>query len=415
MDFTVPAATIEFVEKVQTFIDDYVAPAEEDVTEADFDNGRVESEILPALRDEARRAGVFGPQLPKEYGGQGVGLTTLALVAERCGPHVLGSLALNAMAPDEATMHLLLHFGNDQQRKRWLEPLARGEIRSCFGMTEHDAGSDPRRIASRAERLDGGWRINGRKVFTTGARGAAFCVVMAVSDADAAPGKGVSMFIVPAGTTGFRVVRDIETLGYPSMGGHPEIALDDVFVEDDAVLGELGAGFAMAQARLEIGRLGHSMRWVGIAQRALDMMASRALQRETFGAPLATRQSIQWWLSDGATLLNACRLMVLNACWRIEQGISAHTQVSMVKTFASEILDEIVDHTLQVFGAWGYSEDFPIAQWYRDARAARIFDGPSEVHRMTIARRVLKAVEAEGTAAELCGDVIAASKQAPKD
>lgn len=411
MDFTVPAPTIEFVDRVQTFIDQHVAPAEEGVTEPDFHNGRVEKDILPVLREHARRAGVFGPQLPAKYGGQGLGLTALALVAERCGPHMLGSLALNAMAPDEATMHLLLTFGSDEQQERWLKPLARGEIRSCFAMTEADAGSDPRRISTRAVRVAGGWRIDGRKVFTTGGEGAAFCVVMAVSDAAAAPGKGVSMFIVPEGTPGFRVVRQIDMMGFPSMGGHPETAFEDVFVGNDAVLGELGAGFSMAQERLEVGRLGHSMRWVGIAQRALDMLAARALQRETFGAPLATRQSIQWWLADGAIQLSACRLMILNACWRIEQGLDARTEVSMIKIFASELVGDIVDKALQVFGGWGYSGDFPIAQWYRDTRAARIFDGPSEVHRMTVARRILRRVETEGSAAEVCGDVVTLSKR----
>jgi acyl-CoA dehydrogenase len=412
VDFTVPAETVEFVERVQRFIDDHVVPAEEKMTEEDFRSGRVEHEILPPLREKARDAGVFGPQLPKEYGGQERGVTTLALVAERCGPYLLASPALNAMAPDEATMHLLLMFGNDEQRTKWLAPLARGETRSCFAMTEQDAGSDPRRISARAERVDGGWRINARKVFTTGAHGAAFCVVMAVSDPDAPPGKGVSMFIVPTSDPGFRIVRDIHTMGFPSMGGHPETAFENVVVGDDAVLGELGAGFQMAQARLETGRLGHSMRWVGIAQRALDLMAARSLERETFGAPLATRQSIQWWLSDGATSLYAARLMILNACWRIEQGIPAHSQVSMIKTYVSEMLDEIVDNALQVFGGWGYTTDYPIEQWYRDARAARIFDGPSEVHRMVVARRLLRAVEATGTASEICGDIITTARSA---
>ena len=217
------------------------------------------------------------------------------------------------------------------------------------------------------------------------------------------------MFIVPANAPGFRIVRDMLTMGSPALGGHPETAFEDVMVGDDAVLGELGAGLEMAQARLEVGRLGHSMRWIGIAQRALDMMAARSLERETFGAPLASRQAIQWWLSDGATMLYASRLMILNACWRIEQGLPARSQVSMIKTLVSELLDEIVDKALQVHGGWGYTNDFPIAQWYRDARAARIFDGPSEVHRMAIARRLLKAVEREGSTAELCGDVVAGS------
>lgn len=410
IDFTIPADMIEFVGRVQGFIDEHVAPAEKGLTEAGYHDGHIEIGLLPELREKARAAGVYGPQLPMEYGGQGLGVLALALVAERCGPHPLASLALNTMAPDEATMHLLLHYGSGQQRETWLRPLAEGRTRSCFGMTEPDAGSDPRRISARAVRIDGGWRINGRKVFTSGAEGAAFCVVMAVSDPEAAPGKGVSMFIVPADTPGFRVVREMKTMGFPSLGGHPETGFEDVEVGEDAVLGELGAGFEMAQARLEMGRLGHSMRWVGIAQRALDMMADRASKRVTFGAPLASRQAVQWWLSDGATMLYASRLMILNACWRIEHGLPARTQVAMIKTFVSEALGEIVDKALQVYGGWGYTSDFPLEQWYRDARAARIFDGPSEVHRASVARQVLKAVDSSGSAAEVCGDAVAMSK-----
>ncbi|MGH9021956.1 MAG: acyl-CoA dehydrogenase family protein, partial [Acidimicrobiia bacterium] len=184
-----------------------------------------------------------------------------------------------------------------------------------------------------------------------------------------------------------------------------------VVVGPDALLGERGAGFEMAQSRLGVGRMGHAMRWIGISQRCVELSAKRALERETFGAPLATRQAIQWWLADGATLVQACRLMVLHACWKIERGLPHRTEVSMVKTFVAEALGEIVDKALQVHGGWGYTDDFPFARWYRDARAARIYDGPSEVHRIVVARAVLGEVAKTGHALEACGDLLASTRR----
>lgn len=407
IELTIPMDVREFLTRLDAFIQEEVKPAEDGLRDADITSGAIESDLLPLLRARAREAGVYAPQLPPEWGGQGLGVTALALVAERCGPHRLASLALNVMAPDEANLHLLLHYGSPEQQERWLHPLAEGTIRSCFGMTEPDAGSDPRRITTTAAQLStGAWRLNGRKVFTTGAIGAEFCIVMAVSELDAKPGAGMSMFIVPTAAEGFNIVRDLETMGFHSIGGHPEIELTDVEVGPEAVLGELGTGFAMAQSRLGIGRLGHSMRWIGIAQAALDLATARALERETFGQPLSDRQAIQWWLADGATKLHASRLMVLEACWRIENGLEHRTQVAMVKTYVAEALGEIVDQALQVFGGWGYTEDYPFARWYRDARAARIYDGPSEVHRMFVARRVIREVEQTGTSRRTAGDVV---------
>lgn len=408
IDFSLSAEIAGFLDRLGAFVDEHVAPAEAGLAEVDFRSGRVERDLLPELRKQARLAGVYTPQLPPEFGGLGLPVTTLALAAERCGPHPLASLALNAMAPDEANMHLLVNFATPAQQERWLRPLAAGEVRSCFAMTEPDAGSDPRRISSRAEPLPGGrWRIDAHKVFTSGAIGAAFCVVMAVSDPLAAPGQGISMFIVPTDAPGFEIVRDIPTMGFAGFGGHPEIRLDGVEVEGEAVLGELGAGLAMARSRLGAGRMGHAMRWVGIAQRCIDLAARRALDRVTFGQALAARQAVQWWLADGATLVYASRLMVLHACWKIDRGLPHDVEVSMIKTFVAEALDEIVDKALQVHGGWGYTADFPFERWYRDARAARIYDGPSEVHRMVVARKVLAEVTATGSARAACGDLLA--------
>ena len=415
IDFTIPEDVAAVVERLQRFIDDEVVPVESGLTDEDYrgEPSRVEAGILPGLRDKARAAGVYAPHVGKRFGGMGLGPTALAFLSERCGPHPLASLAINMMAPDEATMHLLETFGSPEQQERWLRPLVDGRIRSCFGMTEPDAGSDPRRIAATATPADGGWVINATKVFTTGAIGAAFCVVMASSDPRAEAGRGISMFLVPTDTPGFQVVRDLETMGYHGLGGHPEIRLTDVLVPADAQLGELGAGFAMAQARLAQGRIGHAMRWIGIAQRALDMGASRALGREVFGDKLSERQAVQWWLADGATQLRASRLLVLHALWLMEQGLPCRTEVAMVKTYVAEMLGKVVDEALQIHGGWGYTTEFPLERWYRDARAARIYDGPSEVHRMFVARQLLRQVTETGTSAGVAGDLLASARPAP--
>lgn len=409
IDFTLSPDALEFLARLDQFVEEVVLPVESDVSEADLHAAigsvpsTVEREVLPALRREARKASVYAPQLSREYGGLGLPPTTLALAAEICGPHLLASYAINMMAPEEGTMDLLHRFGSDEQKRRWLKPLAAGEIRSAFGMTEPDAGSDPRRITSTALRIDGGnWLINAHKVFTSGAIGAAFCVVMANSDPEAAPGGAVSMFIVPIDADGFEVVRDLKTMGFSTLGGHPEVRLENVVVGPEAQLGKLGEGLSMAQARLGTGRMGHAMRWIGIAQKALDLAGQRALDRETFGQRLAQRQAAQWWLADAATQLYAARLMVLNTLWKVENGLDHRTEVSMVKTFVAEALGDIVDNMLQVFGGWGYTTDFPIERWYRDARAARLYDGPSEVHRMVVARATLKAVARSGTAKGIC-------------
>lgn len=407
INLSLDPTTSEFLERLDRFIDDHVVPIELTLQRNDIRERRehLESVVIPALRSEARNAGVYGPQLPKVLGGLDLPLTTLAFVSERCGPHRLASLAINMMAPDEASMYLLERFGTTEQQERWLRPLAAGEIRSCFGMTEPDAGADPRRITTTATRTGKGWRIDGRKAFTSGAIGARFCIVMANADPSLPRAAGISMFLVPTDTPGFRIVRELEPMGYYELGGLCETEFDAVEVDEDALLGELGAGLAMAQARLGRGRIGHAMRWIGIAQQALDLGARRSLERVTFGETLSRRQAVQWWLADGATQLRASRLMVLDALWRMEQGLPHDTEVSMIKTYVAETLNKIVDDALQIFGGWGYTDDFPLSAWYRDARSARIYDGPSEVHRWVVARKVLKEVEQDGTAAAICGDL----------
>lgn len=394
IDFELPEDVKDIQRRVAAFIDEVVLPVEaeagEHSTPEEFDR------VLGKLRDEARASGLFNPHLPAEWGGLGLGALGMAIVSQECGVSGLASLALNAMAPDEGNMHLLLETATSEQLERYLRPLAEGKIRSCFAMTEQVAGSDPTMLATTAVRDGDDWVINGEKWFITGANGAAFSIVVAKSDPEAEDRNSYSLFLVDAGTPGWNVIREIPVMGTHGPGGHCEIKIENVRVGPDAVLGELGQGFHLSQKRLGPARLAHAMRWIGVAQRSLDLAAERALTRETFGKPLARRQTVQNWLADSAIDLYAARLMVLHAAYLIEHGDDFRQEVSMNKVFIAEALERVVDRAIQIHGSLGYSTDLPLERFYRDARAARIYDGPSEVHRMVIARNVLKAAMSGG-------------------
>jgi acyl-CoA dehydrogenase len=391
IDFTIPPELEELRAKVAAFVGDKVLPAEVGLAEDDLEV------VLQPLRKRAREAGLWTPHLPPEWGGLGVGPLGMALISQECGASALASLALNAMAPDEGNMHLLLHAGTEEQKETYLRPLAAGEMRSCFAMTERAAGSDPTMLRTTAT-VDGeGWVLDGEKWFISGANGAGFAIVVAATDPEAeSRHRRHSLFLVDAGTPGWKVVREIPVMGTHGPGGHCEVLLESCRVPADALLGERGAGLALAQARLGPARLAHAMRWIGMAQRALDLAAARALDREAFGKSLSEHQAVQWMLADSATQLYASRLMVLHAAWKIETGQDHRQEVAFVKVFVSEALGDIVDRALQIHGALGYSGDLPLERFYRDARAARLYDGPSEVHRMAIARALLKAAEETG-------------------
>ena len=389
IDFTLPPELVELRDRVSAFVEREVLPVED----------RPRGEVLPSLREKARAAGLWNPHLPAEYGGLGLGPLGMALVHEACGRSGLASLALNAMAPDEGTMHILLERGTEEQKARYLGPLAAGEVRSCFAMTERDvAGSDPTLLRTTAT-LDGDhWVIDGEKWFISGAEGAAFSLVVAMTDpGEERPHDRYSILIVPTDTPGWTVVRDIPVMGAEGPGGHCEVRLEGVGVPKGALLGERGKGFAIAQSRLGAGRLGHAMRWIGVAQAALDLAAARALEREAFGKALARHQGVQWMLADSAMQLYAARLMVLHAAWKVERGDDHRQEVAFVKVFVAEALGDIVDRALQILGSLGYSKDTPVERWYRDARSARIYDGPSEVHRAFIARGLLRAAAETGS------------------
>jgi acyl-CoA dehydrogenase len=398
IDFSLSPELEDLLSRVRAYVEEDALPAEADVTNPD--DILQDWDIVERLRDRARERGIYTPHLPEEYGGLGVGVLGMSLISQEVGVSALAPLGLNAMAPDEGNMHTFLIAGNEEQKERWLRPLAEGKIRSCFAMTEPDvASSDPTNLETTAVRDGDEWVINGRKWCITGAIGAAISIVVAKTGTDDTAGhRNYSLILVPTDTPGWKVEREPEWLGFHSPGGHPIIELKDVRVPVSNLLGTEGEGFVIAQKRLAGGRLAHAMRWIGVSQRALDLTTKRLLEREAFGKKLADHQGLQFMIADCAMDLYASRMMVLNTAWLIENGRPHRQEVAMTKTFVSEAFGRIIDRAVQIHGAAGVAKDLPIAGWYADARSARIYDGASEVHRMVIARECLKlAAKGQGT------------------
>jgi acyl-CoA dehydrogenase len=407
IDFTVPPEHQELLARIKAYIDEDVRPAEAEI--ADPEDVLASWEVVERLRDRARARGIFTPHMPEEFGGLGVGVLGMALISQELGTAPLAALGMNCMAPDEGNMHTFLIAGTEEQNERWLRPLAEGSIRSCFAMTEPDvASSDPTNLQTTAVRSEDGteWVLNGRKWCITGAIGAAFAIVVAKTGSDEAKGhRNYSLIVVPTDTPGWQVERDPEWMGSHSPGGHPHITLTDVRVPVGNLLGAEGEGFVIAQKRLAGGRLAHAMRWIGMSQRALDLATQRLLQRKAFGKELARHQMLQAMIADSAMDLYASRLMVLHTAWKLERGLPHRQEVAMTKTFVSEAFGRIADRAVQIHGAAGIALDLPVGRIYQDARAARIYDGASEVHRMTIARELLKLAMTGETTKAATGDL----------
>ena len=402
--FVIPEHVVRIVDEVRAYVTEDVLPVEREI--GPIEELDIAGETVQRLRARARGRGIFAPQMPPEYGGAGLGAIGLALVAQECGISTLASIGLNAMAPDEGNMHVLLHAADARQAERWLRPLADGRVRSCFLMTEPDvASSDPLNLRTTAVREGDEWVIHGVKSFATGAVGAAFGIVVARTGQSALRGGAYSLILVPTDMPGWRVIHEPWAIGAALPGGHPTVELQGVRVPGENLLGEEGAGYKLAQVRLATGRLGHAMRWIGVSQRALDLTAQRMLERESFGARLADHQMLQAFLADSAMDLYAARLMVLHAAWRVDEKLSHSQEIAMLKTFVSEAFGRILDRAVQVYGGAGMTDDHPIAQWYADARAARIYDGASEVHRMAIARRLLRLAETGESTRPACGSL----------
>ncbi|MGW0582494.1 acyl-CoA dehydrogenase family protein, partial [Streptomyces sp. NPDC002920] len=396
IDLTLDPELTELRERTAEFVRTTVLPAEVEMLRGP---GSPDDTLRRALQRAARDAGVFAPTVPKELGGLGLDLRGQSVILEAAGYSLLGPLALNCAAPDEGNMLLLERVADAAQRDRYLKPLAAGDTRSCFAMTEPapGAGSDPSQLATTAHRTEGGWVLDGRKWFITGADGAAFAIVMARTAAIPGTSGGASappeatMFLVPTDTSGFRIVRHVPSLDQGFTGGHCEIELDGCAVGDQAVLGEVGKGFAYAQVRLAPARLTHCMRWLGLARRAHDLALGYAAERTAFGSRLGQLGMVQQQLADNEIDLAASRALIREAAWTLDQGGSGKHESSVAKTFTAEAVGRIVDRAVQVCGALGISGDLPLSAYLREVRPFRIYDGPSETHRWSIARRALRA------------------------
>jgi acyl-CoA dehydrogenase len=404
IDFSFPEDVQQVVTRVRQFCDQVVRPAEEKI-QASSESREVLIEQIIHMRKQAQEWGLWLPHMPEEYGGMGLGHVAMAAVSAEAAKTGFGPFALNAQAPDEGNMHTLHHWATPEQKKKYLVPLCKGVIRSCFAMTEPEvAGSDPTLIQTRA-RLEGDhWVIDGHKWFISGARGAKFAILIARTEEDPeVPQAANSAFLVDIPSEGWEVVRDIETMS----GGHNhcEIRIKGMRVPKDNILGGRGQGHLLGQYRLGPARLAHCMRWIGQAEIALNMTIERALHRYAHGSLLAEKQGIQWMIADGTMELYQCKLMVLHAAYRIDAGLDFKSEVSMAKHFVANALNRIIDRAIQVHGALGYSTDTPLAKMATQARWARFADGADEVHQWRIAQRAIEAYTKTGSVAAAAGDL----------
>jgi acyl-CoA dehydrogenase len=388
-DATLREDFAELRAEYRAFMDEHVYPNEEALNREDDAAG----DLMGELRARAKAAGLWAPHLPPEVGGTGRGFLAYAHLNEEIGRVTWAQYVFNCQAPDAGNGEILQLFGTDEQKERWLAPLVDGEARSFFSMTEPDvSGADPTGLRTSAVLDEGEWVINGHKWFSSGAEDAAFGIVMAVTEPDAEPRRRMSQILVPADTPGM-AIEPVPVLGHRGRGWttHCEVTYSDVRVPADNLLGERGDGFLIAQKRLGPGRIHHVMRWLGQMQRAFELMCSRALEREAFGGPLAEKQTVQNWIADSAAEIQACRLLTLDAAHKIDDERDARVEISLIKFYAADVLSRVIDRALQVHGALGLTDRSPLSHMYAAARSAHIYDGPDEVHRMVVSRRILQA------------------------
>ncbi len=396
MDFTPSPQVAALRERVLDFMDAEIYPVEREAMEALDDEvgaGVPYPEILIGIREKARAEGLWNLFMPDERFGPGLSNWEYGLLCEEMGRSpVAGSMAFNCAAPDTGNMEILAEHGTAEQRERWLEPLLEGRIRSCFSMTEPDvSGSDPTLLQARAV-LDGEeWVIDGHKWFTSGAVGAELAIAMVVTDPDAHPYGRASMICVPTDTPGFNLVRPIPVMGHDRGPGHCEIRYEGCRVPKENLLGERGAGFAVAQDRLGPGRIHHCMRAIGTAERAHEMMCRRANERVAFGGPLGDKQFVQEAIAASRMEIDQARLLTLYAAWKMDtEGKRAARQaISAIKIVAANMVMDVLDRAIQIHGSLGMTDDTPLAALWRFSRMLRLADGPDEVHKMVLARREL--------------------------
>ncbi|WP_300539136.1 acyl-CoA dehydrogenase family protein [uncultured Nocardioides sp.] len=383
------------VERTRALVREVVLPLDD---EHDGDIEAAGGEPVRArLQAAAKEAGVFAPHAPVDCGGLGLGMVDRAPVFEEAGYSLFGPVALNINAPDEGNIHMLDHIASVAQREKYLEPLARGDVRSAFAMTEPapGAGADPSMLATRATRVDGGWVVNGLKRFITGADGAGFFITMARTSGEPGGPGGATMFLMPGATEGLTVTRHVGMVDTSMLGGHCEVLYEDAFVPDEDVLGGVDEGFKYAQVRLGPARMTHVMRWTGAVRRAHEVAVSYVAGREAFGSRLADQGMIQQLIADNEIDLAATRALLMEACRVLDDGGRGNKETSIAKTFAAEALHRVADRAQQMCGGLGVSTELPVAKIAREVRPFRIYDGPSEVHRWSIAKRAVRAITAE--------------------
>jgi len=394
IDFALSERMQDLKARTEAFVRDQVIPCESDPRQGEHG---LEDSLRDELMAKARAAGLLSPHVGTGYGGLGCDMREMAVVFEAAGYSLLGPQALNCNAPDEGNMHLLEVVASEGQKAQWLRPLAAGEIRSCFSMTEPDgAGSDPNMLATTARQDGNHWVINGRKWFITGFEGAKLNIVMALTSDRIEKGRGATMFLVDNDDPAIENVRLQETMESSFAGGHCEIRFNDLRVSADRVLGEIGEGYRYAQVRLAPARLTHCMRWLGAARRAHDIACEYAGRRHAFGKPLIEHEGVGFMLADNEMDLHLARLAIWQCAWVLDQGGQARQESSMAKVICSEKEFRIVDRCMQVLGGMGITRDTLVERIWREIRPFRIYDGPNEVHRWAIANRVARRARERG-------------------
>ncbi len=393
MDFSIPPELQELLHRARNLVETEVYPLEPEFFEKGF------NAIVPALlnvRKKVKAEGMWLPQIAKEHGGLGLSLLEHGLLSAEIGRSSLGNYVFNCQAPDSGNMELLIQYADKEQQQKYLFPLLNGDIRSCFGMTEPEyPGSNPVWMGTTAVKDGDAYLLNGRKWWTTGGDGAAFCVVMAVTEPSAPPHFRASMIIVPTDTPGFLIEATTPFMGHRGEGwaSHSEVCLENCRVPQSNRLGPEGAGFLMAQERLGPGRIHHCMRWIGVCERAFDLMCKRAVERNISpDRPLASKQFVQGWIAESRAEIDAARLMVLQAAWTMDRygAKAARDQISLIKFTAANTMMRVVDRAMQAHGGLGVTDYTPLAMFYRMERAARIYDGTDEVHKLSVAKRILR-------------------------
>ncbi len=394
MDFKISDKIQTIVAMINEFVEKELIPLEPEFLAKDF------KDLLPVLKkkqDMVKKMELWAPNFPVECGGMGLSLLEHGLVSEALGRSPLGHYVFWCQAPDAGNVEILHLHGTQKQKQRYLTPLVKGDIRSCFAMTEVDMpGSNPVMLETTAVKDGDDYVINGHKWYTTAADGADFAIVMAVTNPDASTYLQASMIIVPTGTKGFNLVRNIPVMGHEGSdySSHAEILFESCRVPQTNLLGPEGQGFVIAQDRLGPGRIHHCMRWLGICQRAFDLLCQRANDRviSPSGKTLGSTETIQNWIAESAAELQAARLLTLNSAWQIDHmgAAQARDSISMIKFVVANTMNKIVDRALQAHGGLGMTDDTILAYFYRHERAARIYDGADEVHKASLARRILK-------------------------